>query len=216
MRHGSARRRGGVVTVDTAGPGTKNQGPMRAPTKADLDHVLTVQLAAAWAGEGACGPPRLGWWRTDLVDADGGGDFMRRLAPRTFAWAGLEAVREAARRADAAARLGAASPDDLRSLFLLGPDLDEHLDERLADLKRAGDTPPRALPGLPDFEAPFDRDAFAAHLTTSAPSVHDVTPLGRAVTVDLTAGWPQAVDRLAAALVPFADRYSAPYFLETR
>jgi hypothetical protein len=64
-----------------------------------LDEILALQITAAWAGEGACVPPRLGWWRTDLVDPAGGGDLLARLLPKTHAWASIEAVREAAIRA---------------------------------------------------------------------------------------------------------------------
>ncbi len=35
---------------------------------AELDEVLALQVTIAWAGEGLWSPPRLGWWRTDLVD----------------------------------------------------------------------------------------------------------------------------------------------------
>ncbi len=44
-----------------------------------VDEILALQLAVAWAGEGVCEPERLGWWKTDMVDPDGGGDLMRGL-----------------------------------------------------------------------------------------------------------------------------------------
>lgn len=31
----------------------------------------------------ACEPKRLNWWRTDLVDEEGGGKFFGRLLPKT-------------------------------------------------------------------------------------------------------------------------------------
>ena len=84
----------------------------RADQKSDLaprinaaavgrDEVLAVEFLVAWAGEKRSRPPRFGWWDTDLVDDVGGGDLLARLAPRTHAWAGPEAVSEAARRVDA-------------------------------------------------------------------------------------------------------------------
>jgi hypothetical protein len=33
-----------------------------------LDKILALQIMVAWAGEGACEPKRLDWWRTDLID----------------------------------------------------------------------------------------------------------------------------------------------------
>jgi hypothetical protein len=35
-----------------------------------LGVILALQFTIAWAGEGRCVPPRLGWWQTDLVDAE--------------------------------------------------------------------------------------------------------------------------------------------------
>jgi hypothetical protein len=63
-----------------------------------LDDVLAMQLTLGWAGEGRCEPSRIGWWQTDVVAEQGGVDFFRRLLPRTFEWASLETVLEAARR----------------------------------------------------------------------------------------------------------------------
>ena len=102
---------------------------------ATLDTILALQLFVAWAGESREHTKRLGWWATDLVDATGGGDFMARLLPRTHAWASLEAVREAARRVDEQGRRGMADPDQVRSLYFLGFDIDERLSERLAEHK---------------------------------------------------------------------------------
>src|SRR5689334_18925175 len=111
-----------------------------------LDTVLALQITVAWAGEGRCEPRRLGWWPTDLVDPAGGGDLLARLLPRTHAWASLEAVREAARRADAQAREALANPDRLRTLFFLGFEIDELLSERLTSHKRAGTAITHVLP----------------------------------------------------------------------
>ncbi len=33
-------------------------------TPSQLDAILELQLAVAWAGEAMTDPPRLGWWRT--------------------------------------------------------------------------------------------------------------------------------------------------------
>jgi hypothetical protein len=122
---------------------------MRSPRTPDdiLDHILTAQLAVAWAGEGG-EEPRLGWWKTDLASEFGGEDLFARLLPATWPWAVLEGAREAARRADAAGRAQHHAPDRLLTLFHLGPELDERLSERLRDHKRSGTTPKDALPRL--------------------------------------------------------------------
>ena len=72
-----------------------------APQTAEVDLLLTAQIAVAWAGEGQVGEePRLGWWRSDLTSEFGGRDLFERLLPRTHRWAVLQAVREAARVAE--------------------------------------------------------------------------------------------------------------------
>jgi hypothetical protein len=117
-------------------------------TDVQLDTLLTLQLATAWAGERSGDEPRLGWWATDMVSEFGGHALFARLTPRTAQWAALEVAREAARRTDAAARAKDANPDRLRSLFSLGFAVDEQLADRLAlpqALRRAArGQPPRA------------------------------------------------------------------------
>jgi hypothetical protein len=177
-----------------------------------LDTILAFQVSVAWAGESREHTKRLGWWQTDLVDATGGGDFMARLLPRTHAWAALEAVREAARRVDEQARRKAADPDAVRTLYFLGFELDERLAERLAELKRAGAPPDRALP-LPLSLSDFNADAFAAAVNPDgkAPSF-EVVPGGRQMKGPMPAQPDQLVRALAAALLPLGDAYPAPFF----
>ena len=106
-----------------------------------------VQLAIAWAGE-AGEEPRLGWWRSDLTSEFGGEDLFQRLLPRTWRWATLQGAREAARRTDAEAREKDHDPDRILSLFRVGFEVDERLDERLQELKSSGKEPLVALPDL--------------------------------------------------------------------
>jgi hypothetical protein len=94
-------------------------------TEQTLNAILALQLTVAWAGEGRCKPKRFGWWDTDLIDENGGGDFLSQLAPRTYAWAGLALAREAARRVDAKARSRHGDADALRSIYFLGFEIDE-------------------------------------------------------------------------------------------
>lgn len=177
-----------------------------------LDAILALQTAVGWAGEGRESTKRLGWWNTDLVDPTGGGDFLARLLPRTHAWASLEAVREAARRVDEQGRRGMADPDQIRSLYFLGFDVDERLAERLAEHKRSGSAPADVL-RLPVRLDAFDADAFAAalRLEGKAPA-YDVVPGGRQLKGAMPAQLEVAVKTLAAALVPPPDRYPLPFF----
>ena len=179
----------------------------------DLDHILALQLTIAWAGEGICEPPRLGWWKTDLIDEAGGGDLMARLLPKTHVWASLEAVREAALRADAAARTAMSDPDKLRTLFFLGFEVDERLDERLALHKRSGIAPVDALPLPLVLGTEFSSEALEGALRLSDGKVeHTVVPGGRQVRGQMPDETAEVVRRLAAALLPFADTYPMPFY----
>ena len=180
---------------------------------AALDRILALQLLVAWAGEGRSEPRRLGWWDTDLVDEAGGGDLLARLTPRTHAWAGLELAREAARRVDGRARGKHGDPDKLRTLYFLGFELDERLADRLAELKRAGRPPAEVLP-LP---FPLSADFAPAALTTAlgapgAVAFEKVPPVGRRLPGAPPSSALDLVQRLAAALLPFADHYPLPFF----
>ena len=186
--------------------------PPSAPDAATLDHVLTAQLAVAWAGEGG-EEPRLGWWRTDLTSEFGGEDLFRRLLPGTWAWATLQAAREAARRQDALARAGDHAPDTLRSLFHLGFELDERLDERIADLKRSGRAPTDALPGLREVVRPDWRpDRFAAWVAAHGAADTVPSPAGRRLRGDMPEAIDRAVDRLIAALAPLPPAWPLPHY----
>ena len=186
---------------------------MVTTTNSTLDEILALQLTVAWAGEATCEPPRLGWWRTDLVDEAGGGDLLRRLLPQTHAWAALEAVREAAIRADAKARAQMPDPDRLRTLFFLGFDLDERLAERLAHHKRSGVEPGEALPLPVGTTSAFSNDAVADALCTASDKIdHTDVPGGRRVKGEMPDAPAQLVRNLASALVPFAETYPMPFY----
>jgi hypothetical protein len=188
--------------------------PVSVPASA-LDDILALQLTVAWAGEAAGDPPRLGWWRTDLVDADGGGDLFKRLLPRTHAWAALESVLSAARRVDAEARRGLADADGLRTLYHLGFHVDEQLRERLAFHKRQGTPPHAALPALIDTEKSFSPDNLAEHLrapSTAREARARLIPGGRQLPGAPPAAPELLVRHLAAALVPFAEQYPVPFY----
>ena len=195
------------------GRGPSDATPNAPLSEAALDEILALQILVAWAGEGRCRPKRLGWWDTDLVDPDGGGDLFARLAPRTHAWAALEAVREAARQTDSVARGRHGEPDRLRTIFFLGFEVDEKLADRLAAHKRAGAAPTEVLPLPFALGSEFSRDKLltAFHTGTSA-SFEAVPPVGRQLRGAASASADELVRRLVAALLPLADAYPLPFF----
>lgn len=176
-----------------------------------LDIILAIQLAVAWAGEGRCSPKRLGWWDTDLISEDGGGDFLSRLLPQTHAWASLEAVREAARRVDAKARAKMADPDKTRTIYFLGFEVDEQLGDRLASHKRSAKKPADALPLPLPISGDFSKEKLVVALQGGDVPFATI-PNGR----QLKGARPETPDalvrRLAAALVPLADQYPLPFY----
>jgi hypothetical protein len=184
----------------------------RAPIPTSvIDTALTSQIVVAWAGE-AGEERRLGWWRSDLVSEYGGEDLFRRLLPGTWRWAVLQGAREAARRTDAESRSHDHNPDRIISLFSLGFELDERIDERLQDLKRSGRAPAEALPGLAVVNEGWHRDRFWDWVTGHGEADVSASPVGR----QLRGGPPIAVDqlvrKLVAGLVPPAETYPLPHF----
>lgn len=189
----------------------ESDGIMTLSTE-DLDAILTLQLTVAWAGEAQSQPPRLGWWRTDLVDEDGGAGLLLDLLPRTWRWAALEAVRQAAVRVDRRSRRQMARSDEVRTLFHWGFHVDEKLEERLRVHKQSLANPEDALPFPMPLAHGFDRNAFAAAMRGPGDHVEvRLVPDGREL-VHVPDG-PVAVARaLVAALVPLADAWPAPFY----
>jgi len=188
----------------------------KPPAVAEIDALLTAQLAVAWAGEGhVCEIPRLGWWRSDLVSEFGGEDLFKRLLPRTHRWAVLQAVREAARRRDAELRAQAKNPDGVVSLFRLGFDVDELVEERLQALKHDTLAPEEALPGLREIlvdAEEWDRDAFQRWVEGHGTVEAKIEPLGRRLVGERPTSLRAQVDRLLAALAPLGENYPLPHF----
>ena len=185
----------------------------RAPVLlSELDFVLTAQLVVAWAGEG-CEEPRLAWWRSDLVSEYGGEDLFARLLPHTWQWAVLQGAREAARRTDAQLRGRDHNPDRILSLFYLGFELDEALEERFQDLKRSGQLPQEALPGLAGvIDAGWDQELFLDWLVGHDDTKTTSTSIGRRIAGDLPSSLERQVRRLVSGLVPLAEAYPLPHY----
>jgi hypothetical protein len=185
---------------------------VRLADAAVLDEILSLQLLVAWAGEGKTDPPRLGWWRTSLVDEFGGEDLFQRLMPRTWKWAVLEAARVAARIADAEARSHAADGDQLISLFHFDFELDEQLDDRLAELKRSEREPTEVLPRLAVIRQPWNAQAFLAGLRELSAATTATSSIGRRLKGSMPESRLEAARQLAAAMGSPSDRYPAPHW----
>ncbi|MBV6626174.1 MAG: BREX-6 system BrxE protein [Rivularia sp. (in: Bacteria)] len=180
-----------------------------------LDKILALQIMIAWAGEGACEPKRLDWWRTDLIDEYGGGDLFARLLPKTCKWASLEAVRQAAIEVDRRKRQEMVQPDEVRTIFFWGYDVDEQLNERLAFHKSSGEEPNCALSDISVniFETsnqPFSREEFEEVIRIPNQKVEVViVPNGREIVGDMLQGLEESAKKLAAALLPVVESYPA-------
>lgn len=179
-------------------------------TPDQLDDILALQLSVAWAGEAAGDPRRLGWWQTDLIDPEGGGDLFARLVPRTAAWAGFELAREAARRVEAAALTRIAKRDGLWTLFHFGFAVDEQLHDRLAYHRRHRDVPADVFKDRLHATGAWDAAAFAKHLERGGAPKVEVTPSGRLVKAKPTSA-ADAAPLLAAALLPLDKAYPLPH-----
>jgi hypothetical protein len=177
----------------------------------DIDVALTSQFVVAWAGE-AGEERRLGWWRSDLVSEYGGEDLFRRLLPRTWRWAALQSAREAARRKDAELRHQDHDPDRIMSLFSLGFELDERVEERLQNLKRSGLAPDRALPGLAIVNEGWHRDGFWDWVTSFGEVDTTASPVGRRLKGGPPATLETLVRKLVAGLAPGVEDYPLPHF----
>jgi hypothetical protein len=182
------------------------------PSDAELDRILVVQLAVAWAGESG-EEPRLGWWRSDLTSEFGGEDLFQRLLPRTWRWATLQAAREAARRKDAEVRDRDHDPDRVLSLFRLGFETDERLDERFQKWKCSGKTPLEAFPALNKVVADsWDQAGFAAWVRSHGEADTVTAPIGRRLKGAPPESLGLLVHNLVSALVPLGDEYPLPHY----
>ncbi|MFM1900858.1 MAG: hypothetical protein RLZZ216_1434 [Cyanobacteriota bacterium] len=211
-----------LLELDPSAGGSGPEAPFTrsaqglAVANSDLDLVLTAQIVVAWAGEGG-EEPRLGWWQTDLVSEFGGEDLLKRLLPRTWPWAMLQVVREAARRKDKELRAKASDPDQLVTIYRFGFELDEQIEERLQALKRGGLSPVDALPGLGEvlgstLHQSWDMDQFLQWVEAHGPMQAEAVPTGRQLKGTMPAGLDRRAAQLVAALAPLADSYPLPHF----
>lgn len=181
-------------------------------SKEDLDQILALQFSVAWAGESGGEPPRLGWWQSDLIDPDTGGDLFARLLPRTHEWAGLTLARRGAARVEATARSTLSAGDRALTLFHLGFEIDEQLCDRVAEHRRHRRSPRDVLGNALAIGYEWSPEAFAERLRslgTAKPKV-EITPGGRRLK-SKGLGPLEAARQLAAALLPLAPKYPLPF-----
>jgi len=179
---------------------------------AQVDFLLSAQVAVAWAGERG-EQARLGWWATDLMSEYGGEDLFKRLLPHSWDWAVVRAMREAARRHDAQMRAKVHDPDTVVSLYRLGFAIDERADERLMELERAGGGPDVRFPAFRDLVGEnWQRERFEAWLRQHGEPAFEAAPAGRQLKGAPPTSLEQTVKRLVAALAPLGDSYPLPHF----
>lgn len=182
-------------------------------TKDTLDKILALQSIVAWAGEGACDPKRLNWWRTDLIDENGGGDLFQRLFPKTHQWASLQGLRQAAIEQDRCKRLDMVKPDAVRTLFFWGFSIDEQLTERLAFHKQSGVNPINVLPFCLDIYQPFSQLKFEEAISIPHQTVEfKVVPSGREIFGEMLKALDECAKKLAFALLPIVESYPMPFY----
>jgi len=197
-----------MFEIETAPP-TNRSAPI---PKSELDRVLTAQLIVAWAGEGG-EEKRLGWWRSDLISEFGGEDLFQRLLPATWQWAVLQGAREAARREDAAQRQRDYNPDRILSLFNLGFELDERIDERLQELKQLRRLPQELLPSLAQvIGSAWNQTQFEEWLAGHGSTETEPTSIGRRLRGESPSSLELLVKRFVAGLAPLGDSYPLPHY----
>ena len=181
-------------------------------TNDQLDEVLALQLSIAWAGEANTEPKRMGWWRTGMCDEFGGEDLLKRLTPKTWEWAVLESARAAATKVDDRARNRAEDPDNLITLYRLGFEIDEQLDERLLELKQSSVPPSEAFPDLASLCESWSKDELEDWLGKLGKSTYSATATGRRLTGKLPTDLSEAAKNLTAALLPLDKEYALPHY----
>lgn len=172
-----------------------------------------LQLFVSWSGEGLSDPPRLNWWNTQLLDEWGGEDLFKRLLPRTFEWALLEATRKASIKVDSKKRANLAKPDEVRTLFFWGFGIDEKLEERLSFHKQNGSKPQEVL-GFPlNLNDDFKQRTFEVTIQNFNSEIqYKIVPEGREIKEAIPESLAQAAKNLVSGLIPLVDQYPMPFY----
>ena len=189
---------------------------IKHPKLTDLDKVLAMQIALAWAGE----KYRLGWWPSDVTERNGGYTQLQDLAPSSATWLALKTVREIAKRVDKETRSRSKHPDDIYTIFRLGFDVDDLLNKRLTHHIHA-QAPIHILlkhiKWLHDpIHQPWHQDELQVWIKTLTPqsTSHEHISLGRRI----KASRPQNIVGhsiiLMRLLLPLTHTYPMPHFIE--
>jgi hypothetical protein len=182
----------------------------------DIDSLLSAQLIVAWAGEkGDAEDPasqRLGWWQTNLV-GEGAEYDLKELLPNTWRWAMLQAVRHAAKIHDASVRAKDHDPDRLLTLYSLGFEIDEKVDERLTQFKQNSKAIEEVLPDVASMiSAGWSLDRFTSWVAKHGKESSTSVPAGRRLKGQPPEQIQAMLGRLIAGLAPMADAYPMPHF----
>lgn len=182
----------------------------------DIDLLLSAQLIVAWAGEK--GDPeepasqRLGWWQTNLV-GEGAEYDLKELLPNTWRWAMLQAVRHAAKIHDASVRAKDHDPDRLLTLYSLGFEIDEKVDERLVQFKQNSKAIEEVLPDVASMiNAGWSLDRFTSWVAKHGKESTTTVPAGRRLKGQPPEQIQTLLGKLIAGLAPLGDTYPMPHF----
>jgi hypothetical protein len=182
----------------------------------DIDSLLSAQLIVAWAGEKGSSNDnasrRLGWWDTNLVD-EGAEYDLKELLPNTWRWATLQSVRQAAKIHDLTIRAKDHDPDRLLTLFSLGFEIDEKVDERLLQFKQNSKAIEEVLPDVASMiTSGWSVERFTSWVTKHGKESTTTVPAGRRLKGQPPEEIQAVVGRLVAGLAPLADIYPMPHF----
>jgi hypothetical protein len=182
----------------------------------DIDSLLSAQLIVAWAGEkGDAEDPasqRLGWWQTNLV-GEGAEYDLKELLPNTWRWAMLQAVRHAAKIHDASVRAKDHDPDRLLTLYSLGFEIDEKVDERLVQFKQNSKAIEEVLPDVASLiSCGWSLDRFTSWVAKHGKESTTTVPAGRRLKGQPPEQFQTLLGKLIAGLAPLADTYPMPHF----
>ncbi len=182
----------------------------------DIDSLLTAQLIVAWAGEKGTRDEstsrRLGWWDTSLV-SEGAEYELKELLPNTWQWASLQTVRHAAKLHDASVRAKDHDPDRLLTLFFLGFEIDEKVDERLIQFKQNSKAVDEVLPDVAFMvTSEWSEDRFMRWVSKFGKESTTSVPAGRRLKGQPPTQIQDILGRLIAGLAPLTDTYPMPHF----
>jgi len=182
----------------------------------DIDTLLAAQIIVAWAGEkGDTDEPsgrRLEWWRTELI-GEGAEYDLKELLPNTWHWAMLQSARYAAVLHDTSVRQKDHDPDRLLTLYSLGFEIDEKVDERLVQFKQNSEKLEEVLPDVATLvNSEWSEGKFLEWVKKHGKESTTSLPAGRRLKGKPPEALSETIKRLIAGLAPLADTYPMPHF----